>query len=45
MVIGIESLIAPWLIIAKDVVVTVTQTLASTEFYIDVTNDVLVAVS
>jgi hypothetical protein len=45
MVIGIESLIAPWLIIAKDVVVTVTQTLASTEFYIDVTNDMLVTVS
>jgi hypothetical protein len=45
MVIGIESLIAPWLIIAKDVIVTVTQTLASTEFYIDVTNDMLVTVS
>ena len=45
MVIGIESLVATWLIIAKDVVVTVTQTLASTEFYIDVTNDMLVTVS
>lgn len=45
MVIGIEGLIAPWLVIAKDVVVTVTQTLASTEFYIDVTNDMLVTVS
>ena len=45
MVIGIESLIAPWLIIAKDVVVTVTQALASTEFYVDVTNDMLVTVS
>ena len=45
MVVGIEGLIAPWLVIAKDVVVTVTQTLASTEFYIDVTNDMLVTVS
>ena len=45
MVIGIKGLIAPWLVIAKDVVVTVTQTLASTEFYIDVTNDMLVTVS
>ena len=45
MVIGIESLVATWLIIAKDVIVTVTQTLASTEFYIDVTNDMLVTVS
>lgn len=45
MVIGIESLIATWLIITKDVIVTVTQTLASTEFYIDVTNDMLVTVS
>lgn len=45
MVIGIEGLIAPWLVIAKDVVVTVTETMASTEFYIDVTNDMLVTVS
>jgi hypothetical protein len=45
MVIGIESLIALRLIIAKDVVVTVTQALASTEFYVDVTNDMLVTVS
>ena len=45
MVIGIEGLIAPWLVIAKDVIVTVTQTLASTEFYVDVTNDMLVTVS
>jgi len=44
-VVGVESLVAPWLIIAKDVIVTVTQTLASTEFYIDVTNDMLVTVS
>ena len=45
MVIGIEGLIAPWLVIAKDVIVTVTQTLASAEFYVDVTNDMLVTVS
>ena len=45
MVIGIESLVAPWLIIAKDVIVTVTQTLAYTDFNIDVTNDMLVTVS
>jgi hypothetical protein len=45
MVIRIEGLIAPWLVIAKDVIVTVTQTLASAEFYVDVTNDVLVTVS
>ena len=45
MVVGVESLVAPWLIIAKDVIVTVTQTLASAEFYVDVTNDMLVTVS
>ncbi len=45
MVIGIEGLIAPWLIIAKDVIVTVTQTLTSAKFYVDVTNDMLVTVS
>ena len=45
MVVGVESLVAPWLIIAKDVVVTITQALASTEFYVDVTNDMLVTVS
>ena len=45
MVVGIEGLIAPWLIIAKDVIVTVTQTLTSAEFYVDVTNDMLVTVS
>ena len=44
-VVGVESLVAPWLIIAKDVVVTITQTLASAEFYVDVTNDMLVTVS
>jgi hypothetical protein len=44
-VVGVESLVAPWLIIAKDVIVTVTQTLASAEFYVDVTNDMLVTVS
>ena len=45
MVVGIEGLIAPWLIIAKDVIVTVTQTLTSAKFYVDVTNDMLVTVS
>jgi hypothetical protein len=45
MVIGIESFVASWLIIAKDVVVTITQTLTSAGFYIDVTNDMLVTVS
>ena len=44
-VVGVESLVAPWLIIAKDVIVTVTQTLTPAEFYIDVTNDMLVTVS
>ena len=45
MVVGVNGLVAPWLKIAKDVVVTITQALASTEFYVDVTNDVLVTVS
>ena len=45
MVVGIEGLIAPWLIITKNMIVTVTQTLASTEFYVNVTNNVLVTVS
>ena len=45
MVIGIESLVAPWLIIAKNKVVTVTQTLTSAEFYVNVTNNVLVTIS
>lgn len=44
-VVGIEGLIAPRLIVAKDVVVTVTQTLTPAEFYINVTNHVLVTVS
>ena len=45
MVVGVNGLVAPWLKIAKDVVVTITQALASTEFYVDVTNDMLVTVS
>ena len=45
MVVGVNGLIATGLIIAENMVVTVTQTLASTEFYIDVTNDMLVTVS
>ena len=45
MVVGVNGLIATGLIIAENMVVTVTQTLASAEFYINVTNDVLVTVS
>ena len=45
MVIGIEGLIASRLVIAEDVIVTVSQTLTPAEFYIDVTNDMLVTVS
>ena len=45
MVVRVNGLITPWLIIAKDVVVTITQKLASAGFYIDVTNDMLVTVS
>lgn len=45
MVVRVNGLITPWLIIAKDVVVTITQTLASAGFYIDVANDMLVTVS
>ena len=45
MIIGVNGLIATGLIIAENMVVAVTQTLASAEFYIDVTNDVLVTVS
>lgn len=40
-----DGLIATGLIIAENMVVTVTQTLTSAEFYINVTNDVLVTVS
>jgi hypothetical protein len=45
MVVGVNGLIATGLIIAEDMVVTITQTLTSAEFYINVTNDVLVTVS
>jgi hypothetical protein len=45
MVVGVNGLIATGLIIAENMVVTVTQTLTSAEFYINVTNDVLVTVS
>ena len=45
MIVGVNGLIAAGLIIAENMIVTVTQTLASTEFYVDVTNDVLVTVS
>ena len=45
MVVGVKRLVATWLIIAKYMVVTVSQDLTSTELYIDVTNDMLVTVS
>ena len=45
MVVGVDGLVATGLVIAEDMVVAVAQTLASAEFYIDVTNDVLVTVS
>ena len=45
MVVGVNGLVATGLIIAENMVVTVTQTLTSAEFYINVTNDVLVTVS
>ena len=41
MVVRVNGLIATGLIIAENMVVTVTQTLTSAEFYINVTNDVL----
>jgi hypothetical protein len=45
MVVGIDRLVAFWLVIAKDVVVAVAEGLASAELYINVTKDVLVTVS
>ena len=45
MVVGVKRLVATWLIIAKYMVVAVSQDLTSTELYIDVTNDMLVTVS
>ncbi len=45
MVVGVKRLVATWLIIAKYMVVTVSQDLTSTELYVDVTNDMLVTVS
>jgi hypothetical protein len=45
MIVRVNGLIATGLIIAENMVVTVTQTLTSAEFYINVTNDVLVTVS
>ena len=45
MVVGVNGLVATGLIIAKDMVVTVTQDLASTELYVDVTYYMLVTVS
>ena len=45
MIVRVEGLVASWLIIAEDMVVTVTQDLASAELYVDVTNHMLVTVS
>ena len=45
MIVRVNGLIATGLIIAENMVVAVPQTLTSTEFYVDVTNDVLVTVS
>ena len=45
MVVGVNGLIATGLIIAENMVVTVTQDLASAELYVDVTNHMLVTVS
>ena len=45
MIVGVNGLIATGFIIAENMIVTITQTLAPAEFYVDVTNDVLVTVS
>ena len=45
MVVGVNGLIATGLIIAENMVVTITQTLTSAKFYVDVTKDMLVTVS
>ena len=45
MVVAVYGLVATWLVIAKNMVVAVAQTLATAEFCIDVTNDMLVTVS
>ena len=45
MVVGVKRLVATWLIVAKYMVVTVSQDLTSTELYVDVTNNMLVTVS
>jgi hypothetical protein len=45
MIIRVYGLVTLWLIIAENMVVAVSQTLTSTEFYVDVTDDMLVTVS
>jgi hypothetical protein len=45
MIVGIQCLVAPWLIIAEYMVITVSQDLTSAELYVDVTNNMLVTVS
>ena len=45
MIIGVNGFVASRLIIAENMIVAISQTLASAEFYINVTNNVLVTVS
>ena len=45
MIVRVHGLITTGLVIAENMIITITQTLASTEFYINVTNNVLVTVS
>ena len=45
MVVGVKRLVAPWLIVAKDMIVAVAEGLTSAELCVDVTNNMLVTVS
>ena len=45
MIVGVNGLIATGLIIAENMVVAVTKTLAAAKFHIDISNNVLVSVS
>ena len=45
MVIGVNCYVTSWLIIAKYMIVTVAERLASAELYVNVTKNVLVTVS
>ena len=44
-VIGILSVVEFWFVITEDVIVAVAEGLASAELCVDVTNDMLVAIS